>query len=212
MFFALAFLLIQPQMTAHISLSAKEIAAVQPASEVSSSDTLPTEVSLASIPISLTSMPTDTDAPVQPAALAEAAALPSAPEPAPIDVPTATAFLKAAKPGTVSVNDLRAEQRRKDRLWMALGVADHTAATFDAWTTRYAVGHYGARELNPTLRPFAGNASLYMAIQVGPALMDYVGKKMMYSRHPLLRHMWWIPQSASLASSLFCGAHNIAVQ
>jgi hypothetical protein len=209
MFFAVAFLLIQPQVAPHISLSAKEIAIIQPASAspspntLSSDNTSPTELALASLP-------RDVEASVAPAAPAEVAALPSAPEPIAADVPMA--FLKVAKPGTISVNELRAEQRRKDRVWMALGIADHTAATFDAWTTRYAIGHYGAQELNPTLRPFAGNASLYAAIQVGPALMDFVGKKMMYSRHPLVRRLWWIPQSASFASSLFCGAHNIAVR
>jgi hypothetical protein len=60
------------------------------------------------------------------------------------------------------------------------------------------------------LRPFAGNSSLYAVIQVAPLLMDFAGKKMMYSRHSLLRHTWWVPQSASFVSSLFCGAHNLA--
>jgi hypothetical protein len=40
--------------------------------------------------------------------------------------------------------------------------------------------------------------------------MDLVGKKMMYSRRTWVRRMWWVPQSASFASSLFCGAHNLA--
>ncbi len=31
-----------------------------------------------------------------------------------------------------------------------------------------AITNYGAVELNPLLRPFAGNASLYAVIQVGP--------------------------------------------
>jgi hypothetical protein len=111
----------------------------------------------------------------------------------------------------VSVGQLRAEGRRNQRLWIGLGIASHSAATFDAWSTRHAITTAGGQELNPMLKPFAGNASIYAAIQVGPALMDYVGKKMMYSRHSWVRRMWWVPQSASFASSLFCGAHNLGV-
>ena len=45
----------------------------------------------------------------------------------------------------------------------------------------------------------------------GPALMDFAGKKMMYSRHSWVRRMWWVPQSASFVSSIFCGAHNLSL-
>lgn len=121
------------------------------------------------------------------------------------------AFLKPGRPMTVSVSELRAEGRRNRRIWMGLGIASHSAATFDAWSTRHAITTAGAQELNPLLKPFAGNASLYAAIQVGPALMDYAGKKMMYSRHRWMRQMWWVPQSASFAASLLCGAHNLSV-
>jgi hypothetical protein len=135
----------------------------------------------------------------------------SAPEPDPISGPTLNAFLRPAKPMTVSVKQLLAEERRKKQMWIGLGIAEHSAATFDAWTTRRAITTVGAQELNPLLKPFAGNASLYAAIQVGPVVMDYVGKKMMYSRHNWVRRMWWVPQSASFATSLFCGAHNLGV-
>jgi len=122
------------------------------------------------------------------------------------------AFIKPMRPGTVSVTQLRAEQHRKDQMWMGLGIAAHSAATFDAWTTRRAISNYGAREMNPMLRPFAGNASLYAAIQVGPAIMDFVARKMMNSRSSLVRKMWWAPQSVSIAGSFFCGAHNLNVR
>ena len=120
------------------------------------------------------------------------------------------AFLKPGKPMTVTVDQLRAENRRKELMWKGLVIASSGAATFDAWSTRHAITTAGAQELNPLLKPFAGNASLYAAIQVGPALMDFAGKKMMYSRHPWVRRMWWVPQSASFVSSMFCGAHNLA--
>jgi hypothetical protein len=122
------------------------------------------------------------------------------------------ALLKAGKPMTISLNQLSQEGRRKQLLWRGLGIASHSAATFDAWSTRHAITTTGGHELNPMLKPFAGNVSLYAAIQVGPTLMDYVGKKMIYSRHNWVRRMWWLPQTASFASSLFCGAHNLSVQ
>jgi hypothetical protein len=127
-----------------------------------------------------------------------------------MSAPAPLAFLKPANPMTVSVAQLRAENRRKQMMWQGLVIASSGAATFDAWTTRRAISTYGAQELNPMLRPFAGNASLYAAIQVGPVLMDYVGKKMMYNSHPWVRRMWWVPQSASFVGSVFCGAHNLA--
>ena len=148
---------------------------------------------------------------MQPAAVSEPVELPSAPEPALVQGPTLNAFLRSGKPMTVSVGQLLDEERHKQREWMGLGIAVHSAATFDAWTTRRALSTAGAQELNPLLKPFAGNASIYAAIQVGPLVMDYVGKKMMYSRHSWVRRMWWLPQSASIASSLFCGVHNLGV-
>jgi len=91
-----------------------------------------------------------------------------------------------------------------------MAIASSGAATFDAWSTRRAITRYGAQELNPLLKPFAGNASLYAAIQVAPALFDFAGKKMMYSRNSWVRRAWWVPQSASFVSSIFCGAHNLS--
>jgi hypothetical protein len=99
-------------------------------------------------------------------------------------------------------------QRRK---WLALSIAQHGAATFDAWSTRQAISTGQYRELNPALRPFAENASLYAAIQVGPFVFDYLGRRMMTSQHGWLRHTWWIPQALSTAISLGSGAHNLSV-
>ena len=207
MLLALAVLLIQPQLAAQMSFSAEKIALIQlqPANPVSSSDAAFSETSLPLAPVS-------TDMSVQPAAEFVSADLPNAPEPTPVNPAPATALLKPSKSMIVSVGELRAEERRNQRLWIGLAIASHSAATFDAWATRHAITTAGGQELNPMLRPFAGNASLYAAIQVGPALMDFVGKKMMYSRHSWMRRMWWVPQTASFASSLFCGAHNLGVR
>jgi hypothetical protein len=209
MLFALALLLLQPQDPSQMAYSAENMAVLQPVS----SSSLASSASFTEIALPLT--PDSSDISIQPSPISEDAVLSSAvsaPEPDPISGPTLNAFLQPAKPMTVSVKQLLAEERRKKQMWIGLGIAEHSAATFDAWTTRRAITTVSAQELNPLLKPFAGNASLYAAIQVGPVVMDYVGKKMMYSRHNWVRRMWWVPQSASFATSLFCGAHNLGVQ
>jgi hypothetical protein len=204
MFFALALLLFPPQAHAQMALSAEKIAFIQPAS-ASPADS----ASLIDITLPLT--PPSSDVSTQPDMVSEPESLANAPEPAPVNAPTLNAFLRSGKPMTVSVGQLLDEERHKQRIWMGLGIAAHSAATFDAWSTRHAITTAGAQELNPLLKPFAGNASLYAAIQVGPAVMDYIGRKMTYSRYSWVRRMWWVPQSASFASSLFCGVHNLGV-
>ena len=99
---------------------------------------------------------------------------------------------------------------RHGHSWLALSITQHGAATFDAWTTRRAVSQ-GHQEMNPILRPFAGNASIYAAIQVGPSIFDYVGRRMQRSDKRWARQIWWLPQSLGTAASLFAGAHNLAV-
>ena len=62
------------------------------------------------------------------------AGLPDAPAPVLIAVasPAPMAFLKSAKPMTVSVCQLQAENRRKEMMWKGLMVASSGAAMFDA--------------------------------------------------------------------------------
>ena len=201
MFLAIAVLLIHPQLAATTTLSAKNVALDAPGTISASAIMLDTEsASPAETPSFVAaSQPT--------AELTEA--LPDAPVPMPLTTPAPVAFLKAGNPLTVSVAELRAENRRKQLMWKGLAIASSGAATFDAWSTRHAITTYGAVELNPLLKPFAGNSSLYAAVQVAPVLLDFAGKKMMYNRHPWVRRMWWIPQSASFVSSVFCGAHNL---
>lgn len=100
-------------------------------------------------------------------------------------------------------------ERRRNREWLALAIAQHSAAAFDAWSTRCAVSSGGGREANPFLRPFAGNGSLYAAIQVSPLALDYVGRRMMHSEHPWMRRTWWAPEVAGTALSLLSGVHNL---
>lgn len=206
MFLAAALLLLHPQLAGTVSLSANNVAGNQTAVVVSASaSVIDTDLPL---PTATASLETTAD----PEEAEPSAELPDAPLPlAPVNLAPAPApFIKSANPYTVSVQDLRAENRRKELMWRGLIVASSGAATFDAYSTRYTITHDGAQEMNPLLKPFAGNGSLYVAIQVAPVALDYVGRKMMYSRHNWMRRMWWAPQSASFAMSLFSGAHNLA--
>jgi hypothetical protein len=207
MFLAIAALLIQTHAVPQLAFPAEKAALELPISAEAAANSANPENSSEVPAESECAAPVD-----ESAALPEPSALPEAPTPAPaINVSAPAAFLKPANPMKVSVNALREENRKKERLWLALGIAAHSGAAYDAWSTRNAITQYGVHELNPLLKPFAGNASLYVVIQVAPALMDFAARKMMYSRHPLLRHTWWIPQSASLAGSLFCGTHNVLI-
>jgi len=203
MLLAIAVLLIHPQLATTLPLSADKAAIDAPSARAATTISAdPENFSLAAA--------ASFDAPTQPM-VEPSDSLPDAPVPVTsLTTPAPMAFLKSSKPMTVSVAQLRAENRRKQLMWRGLVVASSGAATFDAWSTRHTIGTSGSQELNPLLRPFAGNASLYAAIQVGPVLMDFVGKKMMYNRRPWVRRMWWVPQSASFVSSMFCGSHNLA--
>lgn len=100
------------------------------------------------------------------------------------------------------------ETRAQRAMWLGFGAAGHSAAAFDAYWTRQAIsGGYGT-EANPLLRPFAHSGAIYAATQVSPTVMDFVGHKMMTSRSPLLRKMWWVPQVAGAGFSFTAGMHN----
>jgi hypothetical protein len=119
--------------------------------------------------------------------------------------PAAIRSIRSEKPFSA------ADDRNARRLWVGLSIAQHGAATFDAWSTRRVISSGAGQELNPLLRPFAGNASLYLAVQVAPAVLDYVGHRMMYSQHAWARRTWWVPQALGTAMSVVSGVHNMAV-
>ena len=103
------------------------------------------------------------------------------------------------------------ETHRQRVIWYGLAVAGHSGAAFDAWSTKRAVsGGYG-QESNPFLRPFANSNAIYAATQVSPAVMDYLGKRMMVSQNRWIRKMWWVPQVAGAGFSFAAGAHNVGV-
>jgi hypothetical protein len=96
------------------------------------------------------------------------------------------------------------------RYWIALGIAQHSAATFDAWSTRHVLAQRGRAEADPFLKPFAHSNMLYGAIQAGPALLDYFSRRMLKSNNRWMHRLWWVPQSAATVGFLFSGAHNLA--
>jgi hypothetical protein len=143
-----------------------------------------------------------TPVPVAPAGASAAVSSPSFPSP---DI--APVISSAKPPAYAGRND-----RRRQIAWMGLAIAQHSAAAFDAWSTRRAISSGRAQELNPMLKPFAGNASIYAATQVGPTVLDYVGRRMLNSRHGWMRHTWWLPQVLGTAASLAGGVHNLGVR
>ena len=94
--------------------------------------------------------------------------------------------------------------------WIALSVLQHGAAAFDAYSTRQAVGH-GAVEDDPMMRPFAHSPAIYVATQVGPVIFDLLARHMQRSEYPMVRRLWWMPQSMSAGLSIFSGVHNLSV-
>jgi hypothetical protein len=141
------------------------------------------------------------------------ASLPSAPAPKVKTDAEAMEPNPAAQPFQPVKPALKAmrETPRQRKIWYGLMVTGHSGAAFDAWSTRRAISSGYAQEANPLLRPFVHSNAIYAAIQVSPAFMDFLGKRMMVSQHPLLRKFWWLPQTAGAGFSFAAGAHNVGV-
>jgi len=101
-------------------------------------------------------------------------------------------------------------ETRPRKAWLILSIAEHSAATFDAYSTRVAVSK-GAAEADPMMRPFAHSPAIYGAIQVCPLVLDYAARRMERSQIGLLRKTWWVPQTAATGIFLFSGVHNVGV-
>lgn len=103
------------------------------------------------------------------------------------------------------------DNRNQKKIWYGLMAAGHAGAAFDAWSTRRALsGNYGT-ESDPLMRPFAHSGAIYVATQVSPALMDFIGRRAMTSEHPWVRRLWWVPQSVGASLSFRAGIHNVGV-
>jgi len=113
------------------------------------------------------------------------------------------------QPGTQS-KVIMVESTPSHRKWLALSIVEHSAAAFDAYSTRDAISS-GAHETDPLMRPFASSPGIYAAIQAGPLVLDYAARRMQRSPNSFLRHTWWLPQSASTGLFLFSGVHNLNI-
>jgi hypothetical protein len=130
------------------------------------------------------------------------------PAPAAIEPAATPAAAKPIAPGKASLGrPYETPQQRK--MWYALSFAGVGAASFDAWSTRRAISQDYGVEGNPMLRPFSHSAALYAATQVSPLVMDFIGKRMMISQHPLLRKVWWLPQTIGTSVSVSAAVHNV---
>jgi hypothetical protein len=96
------------------------------------------------------------------------------------------------------------------KMWLALSIAQSSAAGFDAYSTRRALDT-GAHEADPFMRPFASSPAIYAAIQVAPVVLDFTARHMQRSELPLIRHTWWLPQTLGTGLYLFSGVHNMQV-
>jgi hypothetical protein len=141
-----------------------------------------------------------------------ASALPDAPEPKAASSADSEAVSPAGPPFANSAMKLAVtrtpESPRQRKAWYALLVAGHSAAVFDAWSTRRGVsGGYGT-EGDPLLRPFSHSSAIYAATQVSPAVMDYLGHRMLTSNNAVFHRFWWVPQVAGASFSFGAGMHN----
>ncbi len=112
----------------------------------------------------------------------------------------------AARP----IGRIGVERLPSRRMWIALSAVQHSAAVFDAYSTRQAIAS-GAVEQNPLLRPFASSPAIYGATQICPLILDYAARRMQLSHNSVVRRMWWVPQSTGTAVSIFSGVHNMNV-
>lgn len=140
-----------------------------------------------------------------------AAVLPSTPEPKVKPEAEPAPLRSAAAQPFLPVRPRPIETPRQRKMWYGLMAVSHAGAALDAWSTRRAIsGGYG-QEANPFLKPFANSNAIYAATQVSPAVMDYIGKRMMTSQNPWIRKLWWFPQMAGASMSFAGGAHNMSV-
>ncbi len=118
--------------------------------------------------------------------------------------------LRTAPVGARPLGRIGIERLPSRRMWIALSVVQHSAAVFDAYSTRQAIAS-GAVEQNPLLRPFASSPAIYGATQICPLILDYAARRMQLSHNSVVRRMWWVPQSTGAAVSIFSGVHNMNV-
>jgi hypothetical protein len=118
--------------------------------------------------------------------------------------------IRVATPESKALHYVEPESLPSRRKWLALALVEHSAATFDAYSTRRAIG-LGAIECDPLMRPFAQSPAIYAAIQVAPVALDFAARRMQRSQNGFMRRTWWMPQTAAAGMFLFSGVHNLHV-
>ena len=95
-----------------------------------------------------------------------------------------------------------------DKPVMGLFAADLGAKVMDYRQTEQDYRLGGFHEANPLVRPLLGSAALYAegaAYALGAA---WLGHKMRESHNPVLRKLWWLPQSISIGESVYGYAYT----
>jgi len=124
-----------------------------------------------------------------------------------VQPPSAALAVRPMKPAYTRPRETRGQRVA----WYGLMAAGHGAAAFDAYSTRLAISGNYATETNPFLRPFSHSSALYAVTQLSPAVLDYIGKRMMVSENRGVRKLWWLPQAAGSGFSVFAGVHNLGM-
>jgi len=135
--------------------------------------------------------------------------VPATPAPAAIkpSVTTTAAIAVVSHPAPVAAQ----VSQNETRTWRGLVIASHSAAFFDAWSTNHAISEGRGYERNPLMKPFAGNGSMYAMTQVAPTGLDFLSHHMLHSNNRFMRTMWWVPQTAFTAGSIWVGTRNVHV-
>jgi hypothetical protein len=120
------------------------------------------------------------------------------------------AMIRVPESESAPLRTISVESLPSRRQWIALSIAQHAAAAFDAYTTRDAISR-GAVEQDPLMRPFANSSGIYAAIQACPVALDFAARHMQRSDKNFIRRTWWVPQTISMGMFLFSGAHNLRV-
>jgi hypothetical protein len=204
MLFAALLLLSPIPLIGDLALPVSNPASIMAVNATNSSAVVPAETLI--IPrISSTAAPAAPSAPSMPQPKLEIAAESSSAEPA------------AFQPGALALEPVKSashrnfENRNQKKLWYGLIVAGHSGAAFDAWSTRRALSGNWGTEADPLMRPFAHSGAIYVATQVAPLLMDFVGRRAMVSERPWVRRLWWVPQTVGASMSFRAAIHNVGV-
>ena len=82
------------------------------------------------------------------------------------------------------------------------------AAVMDDVASRKVV-ESGGYERNPLMRPFVHNSGTIAAESAAEVwLMAFIGDRMKHSNHPLLRKIWWLPQTLNISAKVTGGIYN----